>query len=205
MSLTRRQLVVRSGAAAAWVAAGGAAVAKRQGLFDEAAPFQRSAYPEPGQAAVAVLEATGYDGDLAGVVGDGLRLVGADVRRRSVLLKPNFVEFHAGSPVNTDPRMVVAAADALRRLGATSVVVAEGPGHRRDSEAVIAAAGLRDALDDAGLRFVDLNDAPLAGRRCAPRTRACASSGFPGSCERRTSSSRCRSSRPTTGSGSRSR
>ena len=161
MSLTRRQLVVRSGAAAAWVAAGGAAVAKRQGLFDEAAPFQRSAYPEPGQAAVAVLEATGYDADLAGVVGDGLRLVGADVRRRSVLLKPNFVEFHAGSPVNTDPRMVVAAADALRRLGATSVVVAEGPGHRRDSEAVIAAAGLRDALDDAGLRFVDLNDAPL--------------------------------------------
>ena len=42
-----------------------------------------------------------------------------------------------------------------------SVVVAEGPGHRRDTEAIAFASGLRDALDDAGLRFVDLNDAPL--------------------------------------------
>ena len=66
--------------------------------------------------------------------------------------------------------MVVAAANALRRLGASSVVVAEGPGHRRDTEAVVVAAGLRDALDDAGLPFVDLNDAPLARTPLRPRT-----------------------------------
>ena len=51
--------------------------------------------------------------------------------------------------------------ERIRRLGASSVVVAEGPGHRRDTEAIAFASGLRDALDDAGLRFVDLNDAPL--------------------------------------------
>ena len=100
---------------------------------------------------------------------EGLRLVEADVRGRSVLLKPNLVEFFRGSSVNTDPRMVVAAANTFRRLGASSVVVAEGPGHRRDTEAVVVASGLRDALDDARLSFVDLNDAPLV--RTPLRTR----------------------------------
>jgi uncharacterized protein (DUF362 family) len=169
MSLTRRDLLIRSGAAAAWVAGGGVVVADRMGAFDGPPPFDRSVYPEPGDAAVAVLRATSYDGDLEGLLVEGLRLVKADVRRRTVLLKPNLVEFFRGAGINTDPRLVVAAADALRHLGAASVVVAEGPGHRRDTEAVVVASGLRDALDDAKLEFVDLNDAPLV--RTPLRTR----------------------------------
>jgi uncharacterized protein (DUF362 family) len=110
-----------------------------------------------------------YEGDLEGLLLEGLRLVEADVRRKAVLLKPNLVEFVRGSSINTDPRMVVAAANALRRLGAASVVVAEGPGHRRDTEAIALASGLSDALDDAGVRFVDLNDALLV--RTPLRTR----------------------------------
>ena len=169
MSLTRRQLLVRTGAAGLWVAAGGAIAAERLGVFDGPPPFSRSEFPEPGSSPVAVLRAASYDGDLEGLLLDGLRLVDADVRRKSVVLKPNFVEFVPGSSINTDPRMVVAAANALRRLGAASVVVAEGPGHRRDTEAIAIASGLRDALDDARLRFVDLNDAALV--RTPLRTR----------------------------------
>ncbi len=169
MSITRRQLVVRGGAAALWATAGAAFIADRMGAFDPAPRFDRSDFPEPGRSAVAVLRAETYDGDLEGVVLDGLRLVRADVRGKSVLLKPNLVEFVKGSSINTDPRMVVAAANALRRMGASSVVVAEGPGHRRDTEAIALASGLLEALDDAGLRFVDLNDAPLV--RTPLRTR----------------------------------
>ena len=169
MTLTRRQFLVRSGAAALWVGAGGALVADRLGAFDGPPPFERSEFPAPSRSAVAVLQSRSYDGDLEGLLLEGLRLVEADVRRKSVLLKPNLVEFVRGSSINTDPRMVVAAANALRRLGAASVVVAEGPGHRRDTEAIALASGLSDALDDAGLRFVDLNDAPLA--RTPLRTR----------------------------------
>ncbi len=169
MSMTRRQLVVRGGAAALWATAGAAFIAERMGAFDPAPRFDRSDFPEPGRSAVAVLRAETYDGDLEGVVLDGLRLVRADVRGKSVLLKPNLVEFVKGSSINTDPRMVVAAANALRRMGASSVVVAEGPGHRRDTEAIALASGLLEALDDAGLRFVDLNDAPLV--RTPLRTR----------------------------------
>jgi uncharacterized protein (DUF362 family) len=161
MSLTRRQLLVRTGVAAAWLGAGGAIAAERLGAFDPPPPFDRSVFPEPGRSAVAVLPAAGYDGDLEALLLDGLRLVRPDVRRRSVLLKPNLVEYAPGSSINTDPRLVVAAADALRRMGAASVVVAEGPGHRRDTEAVLLASGMQEALADAGVPFVDLNDAPL--------------------------------------------
>jgi len=169
MSLTRRKLLLRSGGALAWAAAGGGLLAHRLGAFDTAPPFDRSAFREPGPASTAVLRATSYDGDLAGLLFDGLKAVGTDVRRKSVVLKPNLVEFFADTSVNTDPRVVVAAADALRRLGASSVTVAEGPGHRRDTEAVVIATGLRAALDDAKLPFVDLNEAaivrvPLATR-----------------------------------------
>ena len=117
--------------------------------------------PSRGSSAVAVLRAASYDGDLEGLLLDGLRLVEPDVRGRSVLLKPNLVEYAAGSSINTDPRLVVAAANTLRRMGAASVVVAEGPGHRRDTEAVMLASGMQEALADAGVPFVDLNDAPL--------------------------------------------
>ena len=57
MSMTRRQLVIRSGAVAAWAAVGGVALADRMGAFDEPPPFDRAAFPEPGRSAVAVLRA----------------------------------------------------------------------------------------------------------------------------------------------------
>ena len=149
MSLTRKQLLIRTGAAAAWVGAGGVVLADRMGAFDAPPPFDRGSFPPPSSSAVAVLKAETYDGDLEGIVLEGLRLVDADVLRRSVVLKPNLVEFFHRSSVNTDPRVVVAAANALRRLGASSVTVAEGPGHRRDTEAVVVASGLREAVDDS--------------------------------------------------------
>ena len=161
MSMTRKQLLVRGGAAAAWIGAGGVLLADRLGAFDGPPPFDRGVYPKPDPSAVAVLSAQSYDGDLEGLVLEGLRLVRADLRRRSVVLKPNLVEFFHHSSVNTDPRVVVAAANAFRRLGASSVVVAEGPGHRRDTEAVVVASGLREAVEDAGVAFVDLNQAAV--------------------------------------------
>ena len=41
--------------------------------------------------------------------------------------------------------------------GASEVIVAEGPGHRRDSEYLITASGLYEHLRDHHVRFVDLN------------------------------------------------
>jgi uncharacterized protein (DUF362 family) len=43
------------------------------------------------------------------------------------------------------------------RLGARRVVIGEGPGHQRDTELVVDAAGLRPALNEKRIEFVDLN------------------------------------------------
>ena len=61
--------------------------------------------------------------------------------------------------INTDPRLVHATVLALRDMGAASVTVGEGPGHRRDTEYVIRTSGLLDALKDVDVSFTDLNTA----------------------------------------------
>ena len=76
-----------------------------------------------------------------------------DVRGKRVLLKPNLVEFEPDRVINTIPALVAGAAEALLRAGAASVVVAEGPGHRRDIEYLVTATGLFDVLRDVGVRL----------------------------------------------------
>ena len=115
------------------------------------------AFAPPGQARVAVLRQTSYDVGLELVVMQGLKAIAADVSGANVLLKPNFVEYDASSAINTDPRLVAAAALAFRRLGAASVTVGEGPGHRRDTQFVMESSGLFEALAGIDVPFVDLN------------------------------------------------
>jgi len=68
------------------------------------------------------------------------------------VLKPNLVEFDPATTINTDPRLVAATVLAMRRLGAASVTVAEGPGHRRDVQDIVARSGLADSLGEVGAR-----------------------------------------------------
>jgi uncharacterized protein (DUF362 family) len=75
---------------------------------------------------------------------------------RSILLKPNLVEDLPG-PVNTNSALIGAAARCFLRLGAARVVIGEGPGHQRDTELVVQAAGLKPHLAERQIEFVDLN------------------------------------------------
>lgn len=147
-----------AGASAAVGLGGGLFVARRR------TPWNGDAFAPPGTPPVAVVRATSYDGDLEGTVLDGLRAVGADVRGRSVLLKPNLIEFDRTTVINTDPRLIAATVLAMRRLGARSVVVGEGPGHRRDTGFVVEATGLLEVLRSVETPFVDLNTAPVVRR-----------------------------------------
>ena len=120
-------------------------------------PYNSRDFTLPDRSAVALLDAHSYDVDLADVIGRGLRELAVDVGGKRVLLKPNLVECEAESPINTDPRVVAAAAIALKRAGAASIVVAEGPGHRRDTEYLLSKTGMFDHLRAERIRFVDLN------------------------------------------------
>jgi uncharacterized protein (DUF362 family) len=111
----------------------------------------------PTRSRVAIISATTYCESLADPITRTLRIFGLDVLGKSVLLKPNLVEYIAGVEVNTNSVLVGAAAEAFRKLGAKSVVVGEGPGHQRDTYLVLVESGLDAQLRSQGIKFIDLN------------------------------------------------
>ena len=114
---------------------------------------QRSIEP----ARVSIVKAPAYDQTIY----DQMRRVLAehlgDVRGRNILLKPNLVEFEPTSSINTHPMVVHAAYEAFRAMGAATVRIAEGPGHRRNTLDLAEAAGYFRTIPNFEDHFVDLN------------------------------------------------
>ena len=123
MALTRRELL-----------AGGVGLAAGVSV---AAPFFTPRYRvsrRPRTSRVAILRVEDYSRPMEDLLFYGLSLFHINVQNKAVLLKPNLVDYILGNAINTHPKLVVAAAEAFRRLGARKVVVGEGPGHQRDTE-----------------------------------------------------------------------
>ncbi len=106
---------------------------------------------------VAIISASEYSEVLVDPLAQGINLFKFDLRGKSVLLKPNLVEYIPGVEVNTNPILIGAAAEALLQLGAKRVVVGEGPGHQRDTYLVLVESGLDAQLRSQSIQFVDLN------------------------------------------------
>lgn len=113
--------------------------------------------PPSGRAAVAIVKADSYATALAQRMVEGIRECGLNVRGKSVLLKPNLVEFDPDTCINTNVAVIAAAAEAFRTMGAAHIVIGEGPGHRRDTYALAELAKYRGDLEDFDSLFVDLN------------------------------------------------
>ncbi len=139
-------------AAVALATAGGATLTK---MYAPPHLFARDQRPQ--RSRVAVLSAESYSDKLNGLLYDALCLFALDVRDKTVLLKPNLVEYIAGVEVNTNPWLVGATCEAFGRLGCRRVVVGEGPGHQRDTHLVLAESGFEQHLRDRNIEFVDLN------------------------------------------------
>ncbi len=108
-------------------------------------------------AQVSITRATHYDQRLYGTVREILDAHQVDVRGRTVLLKPNLVEFEPAGAINTHPLFVHAVYEAFRSMGAASVRIAEGPGHRRETLDMAEAAGYFAAVPGFEDLFTDLN------------------------------------------------
>jgi len=102
-----------------------------------------------------------YNDDIRGSIIRGLkelRISSFEIKGKHVLIKPNLVEpYREFSHINTHPFVIRAAVEAFRHLGANSVIVAEGSGHRRDSLLVLEESGLAEVLYEDKIPFVDLN------------------------------------------------
>jgi uncharacterized protein (DUF362 family) len=125
---------------------------------DQTPRWQRDAYIRPKRSQVAILVAENYRKPLRDVIQRGIELCRLETRGKRVLLKPNLVEFDPNGVINTHPALVEAAVDAFKSLGARDVVIAEGPGHRRDNEYLLTASGLYDVIKQHRVRYVDLNN-----------------------------------------------
>jgi len=135
--------------------------------------------PAGSRSRVFIARADGYEADLPAAILSALRelaVTAETVRNKRILLKPNLVEPHAGADhITTHPLVVRAAAEAFRTLGAAQVVVAEGPGHCRDTQYVLEQSGLAGVLRSERIPFVDLNndqgyEVPNRGRKTALRS-----------------------------------
>jgi uncharacterized protein (DUF362 family) len=131
---------------------------RRQRSVNTGKPLARSA--------VAIVKAASYEKDLVSRIREGIRLCGLDVKGKRVLLKPNMVEFDAATCINTDYRVVAAAYEVFRGLGAAEVRIGEGPGHRRDTYAIAELTRYRTDIPKFDDVFTDLNRddvSPVAG------------------------------------------
>jgi len=108
-------------------------------------------------AKVSIVRAPAYDQSIYDTMRRILADHKLDVRGRSVLLKPNLVEFEPESSINTNPLLVHAALEGFRALGASHVGIAEGPGHRRNTLDLADAAGYFKIVPDFENLFTDLN------------------------------------------------
>ena len=106
---------------------------------------------------VSIRRVAAYDQSVYDTMRRLLREHLGDVRGKNILLKPNLVEFEPGSSINTHPIVVHAAYEAFRAMGAATIRIAEGPGHRRNTLDLADAAGYFKIVPRFEDNFVDLN------------------------------------------------
>ncbi len=156
--LKRRDFLLRASAAVSVVAAGGSIARQRWLESHPPVRWTPQAVRQSTQSRVAIVRQSSYDVTrLETEVQRTLALFDLSVAGKRIALKPNFVEYDPHGVINTSPALVGVVAQAFRRLGAASVVIAEGPGHRRDNAYLLGASGLLDMMRDLKVPYVDLN------------------------------------------------
>lgn len=120
--------------------------------------------PPPDQTGVHLARASDYNADLVDVLSRQYESFRQRVplAGKRVVLKPNLVEYHRDKVINTHPHVVAAVIELCKKEGAGEIIVAEGPGHWRNVEYLVAASGLGDVLRHYQVPFIDLNhDEPV--------------------------------------------
>jgi len=106
---------------------------------------------------VAIRRVASYQADIAAVLRETLREFDLPIRDKTILLKPNMVGFDPLNVMNTNPAVIAATREALLALGASVVLIGDGPALERDTQAVLESIHLREFTGPLSRVFVDLN------------------------------------------------
>jgi len=106
---------------------------------------------------VVIRRAANYEQELASLIYESLLEFKLPMKNKTVLLKPNLVGLDPLGIMNTHPAVIAAAREVFLRLGASQVLIGEGPAMDRDTEAIIESVRLREFAGPLARTFVDLN------------------------------------------------
>lgn len=153
----RRDFLVGAAGAVTTIAMGGCGGQKLNVDLQDATPAQKARKKE-GRSTVGLIQCPSYDEDIFQAVKPYLAsLTLPDLKGKTVVIKPNMVEFHPVSPITTNPKAIFAAVQLADYLGAKEIIIGEGPGHMRDTEFLLEASGIGKLCKTHKLRYVDLN------------------------------------------------
>jgi uncharacterized protein (DUF362 family) len=119
---------------------------------------------------VVMRRAANYRQELSSLIYETLMDFALPVKGKTVLLKPNLVGLDPLGVMNTHPALIAATRESFLRLGASRVLVGDGPAMDRDTEAILESVRLREYLGPLRDIFVDLNTDDV--ERVPLRTRA---------------------------------
>src|SRR6516225_5823229 len=98
-----------------------------------------------------------YEEDLLSVIYQSLVEFSLPIKGKTVLLKPNLVGFDPKGVMNTHPAVIAATRESFLKLGASRVLIGDGPAMDRDTEAIIESVRLKEFTGKLGKDFCDLN------------------------------------------------
>jgi len=113
--------------------------------------FQRTA------SRVLIRRAPDYRCELTTIILESLQEFRLPVRGKTVLLKPNFVGLDPLCIMNTHPAVIAATRESFLRLGASQVLIGDGPAMDRDTESILESVKLKEFTGPLGNVFRDLN------------------------------------------------
>src|SRR6202158_1839068 len=106
---------------------------------------------------VMIRRAASYEQELGTLIYESLVEFALPVKDKVVLLKPTLVGLNPLGVMNTHPAVIAATRESFLRLGASQVLIGDGPAMDRDTEAIIESVRLREYVGRLTRTFVDLN------------------------------------------------
>src|SRR6202011_1149672 len=106
---------------------------------------------------VLIRRAANYEQELGTLIYESLVEFALPVKDKVILLKPNLVGLDPLGVMNTHPEVIAATRESFLRLGASQVLIGDGPAMDRDTEAILESVRLREFIGPLARIFVDLN------------------------------------------------